>query len=55
MNTKNVSEVKEQDEVSKELFKKSDAEKKDDKGNLEEIFLQLTGGDEDIDIIKSLS
>jgi ABC-2 type transport system ATP-binding protein len=28
---------------------------KDDKGNLEEIFLQLTGGDEDIDIIKSLS
>jgi ABC-2 type transport system ATP-binding protein len=24
------------------------------KGNLEEIFLQLTGGDEDIDIIKSL-
>ncbi|MFC2145488.1 ABC transporter ATP-binding protein [Actinomycetota bacterium] len=26
-----------------------------DKGNLEEIFLQLTGGDEDIDIIKSLS
>tara|TARA_R110002050_G_scaffold160874_5_gene290359 strand:+ start:1022 stop:1162 length:141 start_codon:yes stop_codon:yes gene_type:complete len=29
MNTKNVSEVKEQDEVSKELFKKSDAEKKE--------------------------
>ncbi len=28
---------------------------KDDKGSLEEIFLQLTGGDEDIDIIKSLS
>jgi len=28
---------------------------KDDKGNLEEIFLQLTGGDEDIDIIKSLA
>ena len=28
---------------------------KDDEGNLEEIFLQLTGGDEDIDIIKSLS
>ena len=28
---------------------------KDDKGNLEEIFLQLTGGDEDIDIIRSLS
>jgi len=28
---------------------------KDDKGNLEEIFLQLTGGDEDIDIIKSLT
>ncbi len=28
---------------------------KEDKGNLEEIFLQLTGGDEDIDIIKSLS
>ncbi|HAJ95457.1 MAG TPA: ABC transporter [Actinobacteria bacterium] len=27
---------------------------KDDKGNLEEIFLQLTGGDEDIDILKSL-
>jgi ABC-2 type transport system ATP-binding protein len=27
----------------------------EDKGNLEEIFLQLTGGDEDIDIIKSLS
>lgn len=27
---------------------------KDDKGNLEEIFLQLTGGDEDIDIVKSL-
>ncbi len=25
------------------------------KGNLEEIFLQLTGGDEDIDIIKSLT
>jgi len=28
---------------------------RDDKGNLEEIFLQLTGGDEDIDIIKSLT
>jgi len=28
---------------------------KEDKGNLEEIFLQLTGGDEDIDIIKSLT
>ena len=28
---------------------------KDDKGNLEEIFLQLTGGDDDIDIIKSLA
>ena len=28
---------------------------KDGKGNLEEIFLQLTGGDEDIDIIKSLA
>ena len=28
---------------------------KDDRGNLEEIFLQLTGGDEDIDIIKSLA
>jgi ABC-2 type transport system ATP-binding protein len=28
---------------------------KEDKGDLEEIFLQLTGGDEDIDIIKSLS
>jgi ABC-2 type transport system ATP-binding protein len=27
---------------------------KDDRGNLEEIFLQLTGGDGDIDIIKSL-
>ena len=27
----------------------------EDKGNLEEIFLQLTGGDEDIDIIKSLT
>jgi len=26
-----------------------------DKGNLEEIFLKLTGGDEDIDIIKSLT
>ena len=24
-------------------------------GNLEEIFLQLTGGDEDIDIVKSLT
>jgi ABC-2 type transport system ATP-binding protein len=28
---------------------------KEDKGNLEEIFLQLTGGDEDTDIIKSLT
>jgi ABC-2 type transport system ATP-binding protein len=28
---------------------------REDKGDLEEIFLQLTGGDEDIDIIKSLS
>jgi ABC-2 type transport system ATP-binding protein len=35
----------------KELRKLS----RDDEGNLEEIFLQLTGGDEDIDIIKSLS
>jgi len=28
---------------------------KDDEGNLEEIFLELTGGDEDTDIIKSLA
>jgi len=28
---------------------------KEEKGNLEEIFLQLTGGDEDTDIIKSLT
>ncbi len=28
---------------------------KDDESNLEEIFLELTGGDEDIDIIKSLT